>query len=995
MEDSSDPSDPCSCDSKFSDVTAESESTVCAQDTGSTSTDCRCKDEQVRSDQSMGSTFVICDKVEDPCSSKMSSVSDSEDWSSKSCSGAETVLCDQAHRDFDQTAGLKSNYGDYYSRSLKRDRDSGREACKVRKEDACKCQGGFRSKRRISKTREPWSTCSCIAEEDEGDVCVTEESPKLTVCQNSVDSDLQRDSEDKRKSMEGVGENVDEQIEGKQEDGLDRRQSSLTSRKLRRPEALTLKQLIQHGRRPAGGQTITIPPSEGINDTEPPVEQAREKQEPAFLKKFNLRDKDRFLKHLKDFQASDEPEQNRKSGGGEETEEKKKGEKEEDEDDNEGKKGFPGRLRNSFFKTLRRVSGREKDKIAEKDSDNRTEASEKITDEQLVKDEGTQKGKRMSLTERLDINKFFKKKDKSADKKKPPSKMKGKRSAETDSEIKSNTDEGTEKKKDEEKKEAFEVPEEPDKQLPLSADVASKNPVPKPANIEETNETVPEDLPESLAPQDTVKINTRDIQEESKDQKEPGDQEEKRPDAKNVEESRKIEEIREEKNTKVCPGLKKVSVTVCTRRPQEKPSTKELRQPACRSVSQEPEVRTVCTNQQFPARTNADRSNERIEDSRCNCCCVPAPQSCSRLSNYPKSCLKKERPFYRMESQENNCSVLYRDNRSWEECGCRRIILCEWCCSPRNECSCRPVPSCVTCYKPKTECICNTVCPPRSSCRRPKSMVCLYCDSPRESCTCRAPIRKCSCCDLAVDLCCCEENLKSVQGGRPVATEPECERTIYVTAWKPREDVRRYFSRNLDDLRHDSINECCCHEKPKSQNSDDLPYQRLSCFSDVMNELQRKISESVCCTQCRKIPCCCNLKVDEGRDEKKIKYCVSPKSRRKVVAVCTDKPRSKSPTICKCDPQSRTERSKKIVICCICKSSPCRCKKSKSKKPRMKCYYCKNSPCVCITARERSSKPRPCRCADSPCRGKEKEITVCGKTSAKPKNNEEKIICVR
>ncbi|XP_076241496.1 uncharacterized protein LOC143183704 [Calliopsis andreniformis] len=281
-----------------------------------------------------------------------------------------------------------------------------------------------------------------------------------------------------------------------------------------------------------------------------------------------------------------------------------------------------------------------------------------------------------------------------------------------------------------------------------------------------------------------------------------------------------------------------------------------------------------------------------------------------------------------------------------------------------------------------------------------KSMFCLYCDNPREKCTCRAPMQKCSCCELSIDLCMCEDR-KIFCEGRPVLTEPDNDRTMYVTAWKPREEVRRYFSRNLESRRADSINECCCYEKLMPHNSDDLPYQRLSVFSDVMDELQKKMSESSC-TQCRKIPCCCNVKVDkeEGREERKMKYCVSPKTRRKVVAVCMEKSKGKPPNICcKCDSApARSEKPKKIIIplCCACQMTPCRCKKSKSgqKKPKAKCYYCKTSPCVCITARERS-KSRPCRCADSPCRTKEKEITLCGKTSTKPKNNEEKIICVR
>ncbi|XP_017788731.1 PREDICTED: uncharacterized protein LOC108571242 [Habropoda laboriosa] len=280
-------------------------------------------------------------------------------------------------------------------------------------------------------------------------------------------------------------------------------------------------------------------------------------------------------------------------------------------------------------------------------------------------------------------------------------------------------------------------------------------------------------------------------------------------------------------------------------------------------------------------------------------------------------------------------------------------------------------------------------------------MFCLYCDNPRDKCTCRAPLAKCSYCELSTDLCTCKDQ-KTIRDGRPVLAEPDNDRTMYVTAWKPREEVRRYFSRNLADLRVDSIKEHCYCEKLKPHNSDDLPYQRLSIFSDVMDELQQKMSESTCCTRCRKIPCCCNIKADrdEVREERKIKYRISPKTRRKIIAVCMEKSKSKLSNNCKCDTgQGKNEKQKKIIValCCACKATPCRCKKAKTnqKKPKAKCYYCKSSPCLCVTARERG-KPRPCRCADSPCRTIEKESAApCGKISTKPKNNDEKAICIR
>lgn len=183
--------------------------------------------------------------------------------------------------------------------------------------------------------------------------------------------------------------------------------------------------------------------------------------------------------------------------------------------------------------------------------------------------------------------------------------------------------------------------------------------------------------------------------------------------------------------------------------------------------------------------------------------------------------------------------------------------------------------NCVNCYNPQNKCNCKLIYERKSSSGYMKSMFCLYCDKPRDKCTCMAIARKCSYCELAIDMCTCKEQ-KTICDGRPVLAESNNDRTMYVTAWKPREEVRRYFSRNLTDLKTDSINECCCCEKLKQHNSDDLPYQRLSVFSDVMDELQQKIIESTCCARCQKVPCCCNVNIerDERREDRKIKYCI-------------------------------------------------------------------------------------------------------------------------
>ncbi|CAD1472140.1 unnamed protein product, partial [Heterotrigona itama] len=371
------------------------------------------------------------------------------------------------------------------------------------------------------------------------------------------------------------------------------------------------------------------------------------------------------------------------------------------------------------------------------------------------------------------------------------------------------------------------------------------------------------------------------------------------------------------------------------------------------------ESQTICTNHLGDCATT--------EKSTCNCCYLPTHRSNNEQSvNYPKSCLKRGRQCCHTISQESDRTIPYHDERkNWEECGCRRAIPCRNCHGPRNEC--RLTVNCVNCCKSRNKR--KLICERRSSSGCMKSMVCLYCDNPRDKCTCRAPIQTCSYCELSVDQCMCKDQ-RTICDGRPVPTEPDNDRTMYVTAWRPREEVRRYFSRNLVDLKTDRIGECCYCEKLKQHNSDDLPYQRLSVFSDVMDELQQKIIESTCCARCKKIPCCCNITIenDESKEDRKIKYYISPKTRRKIIAVCMEKANNN----CKYESnRAKSDKQNKIIVavCCVCKATPCRCKRPKSsqKKLKARCYYCKNSPCT-----ERN-KSRPCRCTDSPCRGKEKE----------------------
>ncbi|CAL1680221.1 unnamed protein product [Lasius platythorax] len=226
-------------------------------------------------------------------------------------------------------------------------------------------------------------------------------------------------------------------------------------------------------------------------------------------------------------------------------------------------------------------------------------------------------------------------------------------------------------------------------------------------------------------------------------------------------------------------------------------------------------------------------------------------------------------------------------------------------------------------------------------------MICLYCDNRQDKCTCRAPIEKCSCCGLPLDVCDCQNDEDHNNNCERIARKPDEDRTIRVTSWKPKREIRRYFARNLEDFQSDSIEECQCYEKLKRQRREELPYQRLNIFSNVMNELQQKMSESVCCSRCWRNPCCCGSQIDQDKEEEKRKANVRyPKTEKS--------PRSKSPNNCRLTPGNKHKNTvKKSILVrridCVCKLSPCRCRKNRLyKKPLAKCYYCKSLPCTCI-----------------------------------------------
>ncbi|XP_011873187.1 PREDICTED: uncharacterized protein LOC105564993 [Vollenhovia emeryi] len=157
-------------------------------------------------------------------------------------------------------------------------------------------------------------------------------------------------------------------------------------------------------------------------------------------------------------------------------------------------------------------------------------------------------------------------------------------------------------------------------------------------------------------------------------------------------------------------------------------------------------------------------------------------------------------------------------------------------------------------------------------------MICLYCDNPRDKCTCKAPIGTCSYCGLPSDVCNCREDKGHARDYERTAVKPDENRTIRVTSWTPKREIRRYFTRNPEDLWSFSSEECYCRENPKHQRPEELPYQRLNIFSEVMNELQQKMSESIWCAQCWRNPCCCispaeqDKRKEERKAENRVKY---------------------------------------------------------------------------------------------------------------------------
>ncbi|XP_011698069.1 PREDICTED: uncharacterized protein LOC105456005 isoform X2 [Wasmannia auropunctata] len=361
--------------------------------------------------------------------------------------------------------------------------------------------------------------------------------------------------------------------------------------------------------------------------------------------------------------------------------------------------------------------------------------------------------------------------------------------------------------------------------------------------------------------------------------------------------------------------------------------------------------------------------DDRFEQKKLYCArCHLSAIQCT-CKSYLKSCLKTDKPKFRgvspLKISSHICTNCYRTRKErkcrkttvccHEECRCR-------CCATRGDClriidkrKCGSQASCINCGRPRNQCCCTTFAlvkrhKIKEGCDHKRTMICLHCDNPRDKCTCRAPIGKCSCCGLPSDVCNCQDDEGHAYDCERIVRRPDENRTIRVTSWKPKREIRRYFARNFEDFQSYSTEECCCYEKPRRQRPEELPYQRLNIFSEVMDELQQKMSESVCCARCWRNPCRCESPVDQDKRKEERKA-----ENRVKRAEIEKSSRSKSPNNCRCSLNPRNERKSTVQksirhIGCVCKLTPCRCRKDRSsyKRPLAKCYYCKSLPCTAL-----------------------------------------------
>nr|XP_012140436.1 PREDICTED: neurofilament heavy polypeptide-like [Megachile rotundata] len=690
---------------------------VCKQisekDTESTLTECECKDSSdatIASDQSLRRTkFVVCDAVEKPCSTiyplKASSKSESEEWSSKSVRSSRDSSLETLRTVCDKKRGPELGYNNYYQNNLKEDYESKRKvmsACRCRKnrEQVGGCSCG--EKRRRKENLKP-STCACIAEEEE-DVCNDEDCQKLqeSVCQN-----VERTEEQIVPCTEGVKEKVEEEKpeedEPVKEDAPVKKDepvkiepveetkepSPLTPRRLVRPEVVVLKNILKQTKPPAqtnpGPAKVTSSPSSNPSNSQV-------KNEPAFMKKFNLREQYKFMKRPDAEETTQKVEEEESKAPSKEEEESKAPPKEKEEskapskeeeaqknpEDNVARRSFSERMKGTlFYKTFRKVvdkaSPDRKNGKEEKDAieDTDTEKKEEKTDVDQREDSKESKGKFMNIYKIMKSKRSKKNSNEvtlEKNSEKDESKAVPMEEKNVPQEEEKDVQEGSERRdkkkdeKEEKEKSAEVIIENEDK-------VKSITPVTKPSSIKDIKieEEKKDKKTERVIEPQEAKIEDREIRKKF-------DQSKKEEMKKPVEERPKRIDTHSEAT--VCAQ--------CIRRKSQKESKHFVAPPRMQTLPSEPH--TTCINTKFTrCDVNNNYPNESFNESRCNCCYLPISQCTNEFVSHPKSCLKKERQFRCVNSQENS-SVLCCDKRNWEECGCRRVVLCEGCRRPRTEC---------------------------------------------------------------------------------------------------------------------------------------------------------------------------------------------------------------------------------------------------------------------------------------------------------------------
>ncbi|XP_012274021.1 titin homolog [Orussus abietinus] len=389
---------------------------------------------------------------------------------------------------------------------------------------------------------------------------------------------------------------------------------------------------------------------------------------------------------------------------------------------------------------------------------------------------------------------------------------------------------------------------------------------------------------------------------------------------------------------------------------------------------------------------NSSETPEKSKELEINCKCISAeiPSICINAKIVQPECITQDKRK-REEEPDCDCNSRCNDqinypNKISTTCRAHGDVeesCCRPCCNPNIDSTSCILPSQVkkqemqrrneTCIQEKVHPLqrCPAKCE-RELIDKPRNnfleeQTCRHCCNPHSRCTCRAPVSRCSCCRMPVDICDCLRNKVSNDTERSSPGNLKKFPAIRVTAWKPREEVSKYFARDLKNIQEDDedgAEECRCFDKSrfrdevKPRGAEELSYQSLNVFSEVLNELQQKISSSVCCT-CRRRPCCCDEEVGQ-------KTRLSPRGRS--LGFQQKRAGDKSPQgPCQCNSSPRSSERRRISSltplekCNTCESSPCRCRRMPSKdEPRTTCCFCKASPCRCPKRKGTGEKIVPC-----------------------------------